>query len=107
DLYIFTGNSRVAFRCVSQTDLILIHSNKLNLSMFDGFHAKLKGLAGAAAPTLKKTWLEVPTQYLVVHLNDPLQPGSVYELYTEFVGELLDDLGGFYRSEYFEDGIKK
>ncbi|KAK5604917.1 hypothetical protein CRENBAI_006512 [Crenichthys baileyi] len=107
DLYIFTGNSRVAFRCVSQTDLILIHSNKLNLSMFDGFHAKLKGLAGAAAPTLKKTWLEVPTQYLVVQLNDPLQPGSVYELYTEFVGELLDDLGGFYRSEYFEDGIKK
>lgn len=107
ELYIFTGNSRVVFRCVSKTDLILIHSNKLNFSLFDGFHAKLKGFDGAAAPTLKETWLEVPTQYLVVQLNNPLQPGSLYELYTEFAGELSDDLGGFYRSEYIEDGVKK
>ncbi|KAM4744489.1 aminopeptidase Ey-like [Anableps anableps] len=107
NLYFFTGNSRVTFRCVSKTNLILIHSNKLNLSVFDGFHAKLKGLDGAVTPTLKKTWLEVPTQYLVVQLNDPLQPGNLYELYTEFVGELSDDLGGFYRSEYVEDGVKK
>ncbi|XP_054892863.1 aminopeptidase Ey-like [Poeciliopsis prolifica] len=107
DLYIFTGHSVVVFRCVIETDLILIHANKLNLTKFDGFYAKLNGLYGATAPTLKETWLEVPTQYLVVQLNDPLQPGRFYELYTEFVGELSDDLGGFYRSEYFEDNVKK
>ncbi|XP_071345766.1 aminopeptidase Ey-like [Trachinotus anak] len=106
-LYIFTGNSTVVFRCVRETDLILIHSNKLNLTTFDGHHAKLTGLNGDTAPKLNKTWLEVPTQYLVVQLNSPLQAGSMYELFTDFTGELSDDLGGFYRSEYFEDGVKK
>ncbi|XP_040897435.1 aminopeptidase Ey-like [Toxotes jaculatrix] len=107
DLYIFTGHSAVVFRCVRETDLILIHSNKLNLTTFEGYHAQLKALNGGSAPTLKKTWLEVPTQYLVVQLNSPLQAGNTYELFTQFVGELADDLGGFYRSEYSEDGVKK
>ncbi|XP_043957775.1 aminopeptidase Ey-like [Gambusia affinis] len=107
DLYIFTGHSRVVFKCVIETDLILIHANELNLTEFDGFYAKLNSLYGETAPTLKKTWLEVPTQYLVVQLNDPLQPGRFYELYTEFVGELSDNFGGFYRTEYFEDNVKK
>ncbi|KAM9366567.1 aminopeptidase Ey-like [Symphorus nematophorus] len=107
DLYIFTGQSTVVFKCVKETDLILIHSNKLNLTTYDGFHAKLSGLDGATAPGLKKTWLEVPTQYLVVQLDSPLKAGSTYELFTNFVGELADDLGGFYRSEYTEDGVTK
>ncbi|XP_018553001.1 aminopeptidase Ey [Lates calcarifer] len=106
-LYIFSGHSTVVFTCVKETDLILIHSNRLNLTAFEGYHAKLKGLDGATAPSLKNTWLEVPTQYLVIQLSGPLQAGSKYELFTEFVGELADDLGGFYRSEYFEDGVKK
>lgn len=106
-LYIFIGHSSVVFTCVKETDLILIHSNELKLILFDGFHAKLKGLDGATAPSLKKTWLEVPTQYLVVQLSSPLQAGSMYELFTKFVGELTDNLGGFYRSEYIEDGKKR
>ncbi|XP_015259615.1 PREDICTED: aminopeptidase N-like isoform X2 [Cyprinodon variegatus] len=106
-LYIFTGHSRVVFRCVNKTDLILIHSNRLNFTKFEGFHAILKGLDGATAPTMKETRLVEPTQFLVIQLNEPLQQGSMYELYTEFVGELSDDLGGFYRSEYDEDGVKK
>uniref|UniRef100_UPI0037E80433 aminopeptidase Ey-like n=1 Tax=Semicossyphus pulcher TaxID=241346 RepID=UPI0037E80433 len=106
-LYIFLGKSKVVFKCVKETDLILIHSNKLNFTMFAGQHAKLTGLDVATAPALKKTWLEVPTQYLVVQLGSPLKANSTYELYTEFVGELADDLGGFYRSEYMEDGMKK
>lgn len=106
-LYIFTGHSKVVFRCVRETDLIIIHSNMLKLTTFEGYHAKLRGLNGATAPDLKNTWLEVPTQYLVVQLNGMLLAGSMYELYTEFVGELTDDLGGFYRSEYMEDGVKK
>lgn len=106
-LYIFLGNSKVIFRCEKETDLILIHSNKLNLTKFDGFHAKLTGLNGVNAPALKQTWLEVPTQFLVVQLKSPLKAGATYELFTDFVGELADDLGGFYRSEYEEDGVKK
>ena len=106
-LYIFTGHSTVVFKCVKETDLILIHSNKLNLTLFEGHHAKLTGLDGATAPSLMKTRLEEKTEYLVVQLNSKLTVGKSYELYTDFVGELSDDLGGFYRSEYFEDSVKK
>ena len=106
-LYIFTGESTVVFKCVKETDLIIIHSNKLNLTNFDGFLAKLTGLNGATAPNLKTTWLEIPTQYLVVQLSGPLKVGDSYELFTGFVGELADDLGGFYRSVYVEDGVDK
>ncbi|XP_042339832.1 aminopeptidase Ey-like [Plectropomus leopardus] len=106
-MYIFTGNSTVVFRCVKETDLIIIHSNKLNLTSFGGYLAKLTGLDGATVPSLKSTWLEGPTQYLVIQLNSPLQASGMYALFTEFVGELADDLGGFYRSEYTEDGVEK
>ncbi|KAI4800388.1 hypothetical protein KUCAC02_013271 [Chaenocephalus aceratus] len=106
-LYIFTGESTVVFRCVKETDLIIIHSNKLNLTKFDEFLAKLTGLNGATAPNLKKTWLEIPTQFLVLQLSGPLKVGDSYELFTGFVGELADDLGGFYRSVYVEDGVDK
>uniref|UniRef100_A0A3B1KH73 Aminopeptidase n=1 Tax=Astyanax mexicanus TaxID=7994 RepID=A0A3B1KH73_ASTMX len=107
-MYIFTGHSGVAFTCVKETGLILIHSNKLNYTLTpEGHHAKLTGLEGAEAPAIKKTWLEVETQYLVIQLSETLQVGSTYWLYMEFQGELADDLRGFYRTEYVEDGVKK
>ncbi|XP_076880953.1 aminopeptidase N-like [Brachyhypopomus gauderio] len=106
-VYLFTGNSGVAFVCVEETDLILIHSHKLNLTLFGGLHAKLSGMHGMTAPAVKKTWFQLETQYLVVQLKGKLKPGKSYWLYVEFQGELADDLEGFYRSEYEEDGVKK
>ncbi|XP_035252401.1 alanyl (membrane) aminopeptidase b [Anguilla anguilla] len=106
-MYMFTGDSSVIFRCVKETDLILIHSNKLELTLFDGFLAKLLAVDGSAPPAITKTWLQEQTQYLVVQLNGKLTAGKSYELQTQFRGELADDLGGFYRSEYVEDGVKK
>ncbi|KAL7866778.1 hypothetical protein AOLI_G00145920 [Acnodon oligacanthus] len=106
-MYIFTGSSEVVFMCEKETDLIIIHCHKLNLTFFDGRHAKLIGMHRAAAPAIKKTWFQVETQYLVVQLKGTLKPGKAYSLYTEFKGELADDLEGFYRSEYKEDGVKK
>ncbi|XP_071753484.2 aminopeptidase N-like [Centroberyx gerrardi] len=106
-LYVFSGRSAVVFRCEKETDLILIHSNKLNLTTFQGHHAKLSDLDGAAAPGIQKSWLVVKTEYLVLQLNGRLAVGRSYVLYTEFQGELADDLEGFYRSEYMDDGVKK
>ncbi|XP_072519094.1 alanyl (membrane) aminopeptidase b, tandem duplicate 1 [Salminus brasiliensis] len=103
DFYIFTGSSSVVFQCVKDTDLILIHSNRLNLTA----EPTLTALGSTPAPTIKNYWLQVTTQYLVIQLNDNLKAGESYSLYTEFVGELADDLGGFYRSEYNETGEMK
>ncbi|CAJ1048730.1 aminopeptidase N-like [Xyrichtys novacula] len=106
-LYVFTGHSSVHFRCEKETDLIIIHCNKLNLTSFDGHLAKLTALAGATAPAILKSWLVVKTEFLVLQLSSRLTVGVTYALYTEFLGELADDLEGFYRSEYTEDGVKK
>lgn len=106
-LYVFTGHSAVVFTCVKETDLVIIHSNKLNLTTFSGHHAKLVGLGGASPPAIHSSWFVERTQFLVLQLRSRLSPGASYALYTEFRGELADDLQGFYRSEYTEDGVKK
>ncbi|XP_066504896.1 aminopeptidase N-like [Hoplias malabaricus] len=106
-LYVFTGNSSVVFRCVKETDLIVIHCNKLNLTTPGGHPATLTSLGGSPAPDIKSTRMQVNTQYLMIQLNGRLKAGESYELFTEFEGELADDLEGFYRSEYIEDGVKK
>nr|XP_029524189.1 aminopeptidase N isoform X2 [Oncorhynchus nerka] len=108
DLYIFTGKSYVVFQCVKETDLILIHSNKLNYTKWGDDHlAKLSALGSTPAPTIKKSWLQPTTQFLVLELNGKLAVGESYQLDTWFVGELADDLGGFYRSVYTEEGEEK
>lgn len=106
-LYIFTGHSTVVFSCVKETDLIIIHSKKLNLTTFSGHHVRLSGLGEATAPSVQKSWLVEKTEYLVLLLRSSLTVGATYVLHTEFQGELADDLQGFYRSEYTEDGVKK
>lgn len=106
-MYVFTGHSIVVFKCVKETDLIIIHSRKLIFTSYYGHLAKLTGLGGVTAPTIHKSWLVPKTEYLVLQLRKPLTVGGQYMLCTKFQGELADDLEGFYRSEYFEDGVKK
>lgn len=101
--YIFKGNSSVVFLCVEATDLILIHSNKLNYTQQGAFLTSLQALGSSSAPAITRTWLETTTQYLVVQLEAPLQQGQHYRLVSSFTGELADDLDGFYRSEYDDE----
>ncbi|XP_076742293.1 aminopeptidase Ey isoform X2 [Maylandia zebra] len=63
-------------------------------------------VSSVEAPAIKSSWLQGVTQYLVLELDGTLKKGHKYRLYTEFIGELADDLGGFYRSEYM-DGEKR
>ncbi|XP_023669966.2 aminopeptidase N-like [Paramormyrops kingsleyae] len=105
--YIFTGASSVIFTCAKETNLILIHCHKLNLTMTNGFHATLTSLGGESTPSIITTRLQEQTQYLVIQLNGNLAVGKFYSLKTKFKGELADDMEGFYRSEYEEDGVKK
>ncbi|KAG7275826.1 hypothetical protein CRUP_016766 [Coryphaenoides rupestris] len=107
-LFIFKGNSTVEFLCLKDTDLILIHANKLNFALFQGHRARLAAPPGdPPPPAVRDAWLEAETQYLVVRLEGSLKADRTYLLLTQFVGELADDLGGFYRSTYTEDGQEK
>lgn len=106
-LFIFSGHSAVVFLCLQNTDLILIHSNKLNFTIFQGHWAQLSAPDGAPTPHIQRSWWEEATQYLVLQLRGPLLAGRKYVLQTEFRGELADDLEGLYRSQYTEDGVHK
>ena len=106
-LYIFTGKSLVVFTCVEETDLILIHSNKLTYTQVGDQLATLSAVGGSVAPTIESSRLQTTTQYLVLQLSGKLTKGVSYQLDTVFQGELADDLGGLYRSEYNEDGVRK
>ncbi|KAM3827919.1 aminopeptidase N isoform 1-T7 [Vipera latastei] len=106
DLYIFKGNSTVEFQCKQPTDLILIHSKKLNYTIQGPFHVSLTGTK-VVPPAIHSTWLEDKTEYLVVKLKENLQQNENYQLHASFTGELADDLAGFYRSEYTEEAAHK
>lgn len=106
-LYVFSGNSTVRFRCNESTNVIIIHSKNLNYTNVEGQRVALRGVGGSQAPAIDRTELVELTEYLVVHLREPLQVNSEYEMDSEFQGELADDLVGFYRSEYVENDVKK
>lgn len=95
------------FQCVEETDLILIHSNKLNYTLQNDHLAQLTALGSAEALSITESRLEPVTQYMVLRLGTKLVKDTWYRLYTKFTGELADDLGGFYRSEYMENNQKK
>lgn len=86
------------FECKEQTDLILIHSNKLNITQTP----QLSSLNGTNAPAVTSHTFQLVTQYLIIKLDGKLEKGTHYQLFTQFTGELADDLGGFYRSEYID-----
>lgn len=106
-LYIFKGNSTVRFTCNESTDVIIIHSKKLNYTDQGNHKVVLRALGDTPAPNIDRTELVERTEYLVVHLQGSLVKGHQYEMFSEFQGELADDLAGFYRSEYMDGGIKK
>lgn len=106
-LYIFQGNSTVRFTCNEATNVIIIHSKKLNYTQKGNHLVELRALGGSPAPNIIRTELVERTEYLVVHLNGQLVAGHQYEMDSQFQGELADDLAGFYRSEYEENGVKK
>ncbi|XP_032119707.1 aminopeptidase N [Sapajus apella] len=106
-LYVFNGTSTVRFTCVVATDVIIIHSKKLNYTVVEGHRVVLRGVGGSQAPDIERTELVEPTEYLVVHLRSSLVKDSQYEMSSTFVGELADDLAGFYRSEYMDGNVKK
>ncbi|XP_012861931.1 aminopeptidase N [Echinops telfairi] len=102
-LYVFTGRSTVRFVCKQATNLIIIHSKKLNYTT----EVVLRGIGGSQAPAIDRRDMVALTEYMVLHLKESLVENNVYELDSQFVGELADDLAGFYRSEYMEGNVKK
>ena len=70
-------------------------------------HVRLVSVPGGASVSIRSSWLQPQTQYLVLQLGRRLAAGQTYRLYAEFTGELADDLSGFYRTQYQEHGVTR
>lgn len=101
-LYMFYGKSKAYFTCNTATQHVIIHSKKLTYTE----DPVLTDESGSVISSDKFFFAE-KTNYLILPLKERLQSGKKYILHTEFEGELADDLAGFYRSEYVEDGETK
>jgi hypothetical protein len=44
-----------------------------------------------------------PRQFFIIKLDEKLSSGQTINVSIGFLGELNDDLSGFYRSSYFEE----
>ncbi|KAM4039269.1 aminopeptidase N [Anomaloglossus baeobatrachus] len=102
-LYVFHGKSIAHFQCNKATDYVIIHSNKLN---YTESLTEVRDENNVALEIINNFKVE-ETNYLVLQLKENLMNLKHYTLHTTYVGELADDLAGFYRSEYVEDGVTK
>ena len=50
---------------------------------------------------------DLDRQFYVIHLDKSLKNGTIYEVSINFTSILNDDLSGFYRSSYMENGELK
>uniref|UniRef100_A0A8B9LDC1 Aminopeptidase n=1 Tax=Astyanax mexicanus TaxID=7994 RepID=A0A8B9LDC1_ASTMX len=101
--HVFKGNSTVTFKCVKDTRSIFLHALQLSVS-------NVKVTDSVTRKNIEVERYEVhinKTNFFEIQLKEVLNGnGSYYELFTEFEGELLDDLAGLYMSQSNEKKVR-
>ncbi|KAL2094091.1 hypothetical protein ACEWY4_011403 [Coilia grayii] len=100
--FLFSGNSTVIFRCLNKTKSIFLHS-KTELNVRDPVLTRLDKEESLKVKLKVNDSTVSETDFLEVQLTDEdaaLEPNGTYSLFTNFSGELLNDLAGFYSSAY-------
>lgn len=97
--YLMSGQVTITVRCVSDTDTILLHCYKLNVT-----RVLLTSIETSIEEDIPVTriWYSTRHQYLVLHLATALLQGRNYSLYLDYTGTLSDDYSesGLFISHY-------
>ncbi|XP_063230541.1 uncharacterized protein LOC134535398 [Bacillus rossius redtenbacheri] len=96
----FAGEVTAAVVAARPTDRVTLHARDLVLT-----EASVR--AQGRALEVQVTTVDQEAQLLDLKLAESLQPGVRYEVSVRYVGQLRDDLAGFYRSHYEEGGQKR
>lgn len=99
-VHVFKGNSTVRFMCVKDTRSIFLHALQLSVS-------KVVVTDSGTGKNIEVERYDANTaNFFEIQLKEVLKGnGSYYELFTEFKGELLDDLAGLYMSHYTQNTV--
>ncbi|XP_035224731.1 aminopeptidase N-like [Stegodyphus dumicola] len=95
--FTFNGKVRVQIRVLEETDNVTLHINDITVNE-DSVR-----LSGLDAPDIARTSKDLERQFYILHLKGKLGAGQSYEVYMEFLGNLNDQLAGFYRSSYKDE----
>ncbi|CAK1546280.1 unnamed protein product [Leptosia nina] len=103
--FTFDGEVRIRMRTETSTNQIKIHSEDLNFNSSD-----ISITSGSVTIQLNEANpLEFDTKYTFAYINlaSELMVGYDYELKINYRGPIRDDLNGFYKNYYIENGVKK
>ncbi|EDO47790.1 predicted protein [Nematostella vectensis] len=89
----FTGTSEIHLNVTQSTDLILVHSARMNVTS-----GSVMNKAGDQQAIKKRFWFE-KNQFTVLQMETALEPGP-YVVMLGFEAFLSDQLNGLYRSQY-------
>ncbi|TRY66396.1 hypothetical protein DNTS_003361 [Danionella cerebrum] len=95
--FAFTGNSTVRLKCMQVSKSIYLHAHNLNVTAVEVREAGSNEKLSVSGYKLHHN----ESDFLEIQLKDVMSGnGTYYDLFTQFEGELLDDLAGFYVSRY-------
>ena len=97
DTFTFSGHVRIRVLCLESTNLITLHSNKLEI---DGTVELLDQGPSQNVPMVDGIEKDEERQFLLIKLDGMLTVGQEYVIDISFHGPLNDDLVGLYWSSY-------
>lgn len=105
--FTFDGHVQILLEVTEATNLIRLHANDMEvLKDSVKVHDAETGDEVEVVDVIRTDPAD-DRHFLDVSLAADLEVGSNYTLNINFIGKLNDDMEGFYRSNYFEDGVEK
>lgn len=100
--FTFDGSAKITVSTQKQNVMqIKLHMARMDITAW----SVTRKSDNTIIPTLPQTY-DQETQILTLPLSSALQANVEYVLSFTYVGNMDDDMHGFYRSYYWEDGVK-
>jgi len=106
DDFITYGSIEILVDCITDTDVIILNSAEVTM---DQSSIKIDEIGSKNSFTASRIEYQVNREIVTIGLEEGqmLTSGKQYKISMDFTAELNNDLRGFYRSTYEEDGVSK
>lgn len=100
--FTYEGRVKIDLRLLNETDSVTLNAVGLNIDRARSEFLAISNGTGVKV-TIADQYLDTERQFYVITFANNVTVGS-YVLELHFVGEVLDDIFGFYRSSYVSGG---
>ncbi|OAD60663.1 Aminopeptidase 1 [Eufriesea mexicana] len=108
--FTYFGSVSIYLKVVETTDTVVVHSDGLRILEEEVDLYRVKTVNELQIPYIREPIMcqvyDPERQFYVIKTEKELEPNE-YVLSIKFLGEIRDDVFGFYRSFYVENGEKK